>query len=206
MSPLINSPSSTAEETESSHWWLHQCNQIRRHVHQGLLEKSSVVSCTLIMRTILLIWVFYCWVLCSLWPDFVWPCAVTWTQSSMKRLYGIMKKFTRQKKHQVSSRLCRLRFTFRSWFISWSCFHTLMRLGFHFDSSDHKHLLKNAQLQLKKSKRKDYYKVLGVGKNATEDEIKKAYRKRALMHHPGNPVVVFLTTIPVLIIFDVCKT
>lgn len=64
-----------------------------------------------------------------------------------------------------------------------------MRLGFHFDSSDHKHLLKNAQLQLKKSKRKDYYKVLGVGKNATEDEIKKAYRKRALMHHPGNPVV-----------------
>lgn len=40
-------------------------------------------------------------------------------------------------------------------------------------------------MELKKSKRKDYYKVLGVGKNATEDEIKKAYRKRALMHHPG---------------------
>lgn len=41
-------------------------------------------------------------------------------------------------------------------------------------------------MELKKSKRKDYYKVLGVGKNATEDEIKKAYRKRALMHHPGS--------------------
>ncbi|XP_041742979.1 dnaJ homolog subfamily C member 7-like [Coregonus clupeaformis] len=27
---------------------------------------------------------------------------------------------------------------------------------------------------------------LGVGKNATEDEIKKAYRKRALMHHPDR--------------------
>lgn len=53
---------------------------------------------------------------------------------------------------------------------------------------DHKHLLKTAQLELKKSKRKDYYKVLGVGKNATEDEIKKAYRKRALMHHPGSPL------------------
>ncbi|XP_048870801.1 dnaJ homolog subfamily C member 7-like [Brienomyrus brachyistius] len=53
-------------------------------------------------------------------------------------------------------------------------------------TKEHKHLLKNAQLELKKSKRKDYYKVLGVGKNATEDEIKKAYRKRALMHHPDR--------------------
>lgn len=52
-------------------------------------------------------------------------------------------------------------------------------------SVEHKHLLKNAQLELKKSKRKDYYKVLGVDKNATEEEIKKAYRKRALLHHPG---------------------
>lgn len=52
-------------------------------------------------------------------------------------------------------------------------------------SPEHKHFLKNAQLELKKSKRKDYYKVLGVDKNATEDEIKKAYRKRALLHHPG---------------------
>ncbi|KAK5906012.1 hypothetical protein CgunFtcFv8_001915 [Champsocephalus gunnari] len=53
-------------------------------------------------------------------------------------------------------------------------------------TSEHKHLLKTAQLELKKSKRKDYYKVLGVGKSATEDEIKKAYRKRALMHHPDR--------------------
>ena len=43
-----------------------------------------------------------------------------------------------------------------------------------------------AKLELKKSKRKDYYKILGVGKNANEDEIKKAYRKRALVHHPGK--------------------
>lgn len=49
-----------------------------------------------------------------------------------------------------------------------------------------KNALKDAKLQLKKSKRKDYYKILGIAKNATDDEIKKAYRKRALMHHPDR--------------------
>ena len=52
--------------------------------------------------------------------------------------------------------------------------------------SEHRRLLEEAKLELKKSKRKDYYKILGITKNATEDEIRKAYKKEALKHHPGQ--------------------
>ena len=36
--------------------------------------------------------------------------------------------------------------------------------------------------------KRDYYEVLGVDKNATEDQIKKAYRTIAIKYHPDrNP-------------------
>ncbi|GAA5977817.1 hypothetical protein JCM21900_000287, partial [Sporobolomyces salmonicolor] len=46
--------------------------------------------------------------------------------------------------------------------------------------------VRDAEGKLKRSKMKDHYKILGVTTEATEIEIKKAYRKQSLIHHPDK--------------------
>ena len=43
--------------------------------------------------------------------------------------------------------------------------------------------MRAAELEVKKSKRKNYYTILGVDKNAGEADIKKAYKKAAIKWH-----------------------
>ena len=46
--------------------------------------------------------------------------------------------------------------------------------------------LKRAEAALKRSKTKDYYKILGVPRDCNEADIKKAYRRESLKHHPDK--------------------
>jgi DnaJ family protein C protein 7 len=46
--------------------------------------------------------------------------------------------------------------------------------------------LKKAEAALKRSKTKDYYKILGVQRDCTEQDIRKGYRRESLKHHPDK--------------------
>ncbi|KAJ1306487.1 hypothetical protein OPQ81_007490 [Rhizoctonia solani] len=46
--------------------------------------------------------------------------------------------------------------------------------------------VKKAEVLLKRSKSKDYYKILNVPRDCSDADIKKAYRRESLIHHPDK--------------------
>jgi DnaJ family protein C protein 3 len=52
--------------------------------------------------------------------------------------------------------------------------------------------LSTAQKRQKQASKRDYYKILGLRRNASKKEVTKAYRKLAQKWHPDNfQVIVF---------------
>merc|ERR1712038_702140 len=66
----------------------------------------------------------------------------------------------------------------------------LYRQAMEFEPNDRqqetKQKLREAEVALKQSKEKNYYKILGLQRNASKKEIKKAYRDLALEWHPDK--------------------
>ncbi|KAH7341160.1 hypothetical protein BKA66DRAFT_479317 [Pyrenochaeta sp. MPI-SDFR-AT-0127] len=66
------------------------------------------------------------------------------------------------------------------------CIRTLDHAKEHHQNQKLDELHHKAHTLLKRSKTKDYYKVLGVTRDADEREIKKAYRKLSKLYHPDK--------------------
>lgn len=70
-----------------------------------------------------------------------------------------------------------------------SCVQALNRAKEHHSGAPQiQPLLQKAEIALRRSKEKDYYKVLGVPSDADEVQIKAAYRKMTRQHHPDKAV------------------
>lgn len=67
-----------------------------------------------------------------------------------------------------------------------SDFKSAIELSSHSEGEALKRELHSAEIDLKRSKKKDYYKILGIEKTASSAEIKKAYRRESLKHHPDK--------------------
>lgn len=61
-----------------------------------------------------------------------------------------------------------------------------MELDNEDSQGSYKQKLRAVQAEIKRAGRKDFYKIMGLQKDATEEEIRKKYKKLALKYHPDR--------------------